>query len=355
MAGGPHPGERRGGAQRRVRDGLVSGRRPVRRAPAARPAHRQPDQPVLGQLLPESLRPFRQARAALPGLPALRRRFPALCRRQGDALGLAGGGRRAAGPAAPDHPSRRPSPAGDRGHSLPGLCRLSRPPPAQAAQGGPLPAALRALVARLGRRAAAGARRPPRRGAGPTTPATATPSGCARRCWAALSFPAHQARGEPSDFSFETWKQAATDKLQSLGSRLERLKAQGGPYPALRHPLRAEPLAADGGSAIGQLLPAVDGPGRRRGRRGRRTSSPSRYSGGRIRAARSTRKIVAAWVADGAAANPDLRQAVDSILERLEAVQTLQAALVRDDRQWFVDTLRAEMAQLGNLPASRRR
>ncbi len=48
--------------------------------PAARAAHRQPDQPVLGQLLPQPLRPFHHARTRLLGLFALRGRFPALRR-----------------------------------------------------------------------------------------------------------------------------------------------------------------------------------------------------------------------------------------------------------------------------------
>ena len=86
------------------------------------------------------LRPLRQARAALPGpLPALRRRFSALCRRQAPRCGPGARRCRAAGPAAADHPPRRASAAGHGGHPFPGLCRLSHAPAAQAAQGGGLP------------------------------------------------------------------------------------------------------------------------------------------------------------------------------------------------------------------------
>ena len=53
------PGQRRRRAERAVRHGLLSRRRSVRREPAARAADRQPDQPVLGQLLSEPLRPLR--------------------------------------------------------------------------------------------------------------------------------------------------------------------------------------------------------------------------------------------------------------------------------------------------------
>ena len=46
-------------------DDLFAANRP------ARAAHRQPDQPVLGQLLPERVRPLRHARAGLQGVSAL--------------------------------------------------------------------------------------------------------------------------------------------------------------------------------------------------------------------------------------------------------------------------------------------
>ena len=57
-AGGSDPGRRGGRVPRRVRDGILPRRRSVRRGAAVRAADRQPDQPVLGQRLPERLDQF---------------------------------------------------------------------------------------------------------------------------------------------------------------------------------------------------------------------------------------------------------------------------------------------------------
>jgi len=46
--------------------------------------------------------------------------------------------------------------------------------------------------------------------------------------------------------------------------------------------------------------------------------------------------------------DPDVRAALDTVLERLDAVQLAGLALSPDDRIWFHDTLREELGRLGN-------
>ena len=61
-------------------------------------------------------------------------------------------------------------------------------------------------------------------------------------------------------------------------------------------------------------------------------------------------EAVAAWVQEHLATQADLRSALDTILERLEAVPRMQANLDEAHRLWFVQTLRQELVAMGNLP-----
>src|SRR5437763_2430460 len=45
---------------------------------------------------------------------------------------------------------------------------------------------------------------------------------------------------------------------------------------------------------------------------------------------------------------PQLRDEVDAVLEKLDAVAQARDALPETERQWFTDTLRAELTRLGN-------
>lgn len=60
-------------------------------------------------------------------------------------------------------------------------------------------------------------------------------------------------------------------------------------------------------------------------------------------------RLVAEWVVEEAPNNPDLRESLDDILEKLDAVTQTRQGLPEDDREWFTKTLRDEMARLGNL------
>lgn len=54
-------------------------------------------------------------------------------------------------------------------------------------------------------------------------------------------------------------------------------------------------------------------------------------------------------IASDVAEDPALRTELDTMLEKVGGLHMASQALAESDRQWFTDTLRAEMAQLGNL------
>jgi formylglycine-generating enzyme required for sulfatase activity len=54
-------------------------------------------------------------------------------------------------------------------------------------------------------------------------------------------------------------------------------------------------------------------------------------------------------LATDATEDPALRAELDAILEKLEALPQAQAGLAESDQEWFTQTLRAELARLGNL------
>jgi len=64
---------------------------------------------------------------------------------------------------------------------------------------------------------------------------------------------------------------------------------------------------------------------------------------------RADQAEVAGWVAEHASANPELREALDDVLEKLDTLAQAQAGMGEADRRWFAETLREEMSRLGNL------
>ncbi|MCP4424425.1 MAG: NACHT domain-containing protein, partial [Chloroflexi bacterium] len=56
------------------------------------------------------------------------------------------------------------------------------------------------------------------------------------------------------------------------------------------------------------------------------------------------------WVQAQAEKEPQIRQSLDEILEKLDAIPLAQVELTDSDRAWFAQTLQAELKELGNLP-----
>jgi formylglycine-generating enzyme required for sulfatase activity len=150
------------------------------------------------------------------------------------------------------------------------------------------------------------------------------------------------------DFTLANWQQAVSDTLRTIGDLLNRGKEQEAPYllyGALCG-LSLWPLveAAQGG----QLLPAMMALG-----------GVAAGVGGNLIAEQVQRwkdqadKVdtseIADWVAGNAATNPDLRDALDAILQKLDTITEAKAALDESEWPWFVETLREELVQLGTL------
>jgi formylglycine-generating enzyme required for sulfatase activity len=148
-------------------------------------------------------------------------------------------------------------------------------------------------------------------------------------------------------FDLSTWKQSAGEKLHRIGSWLDRRKQQDAPYLVYGTlcGLSLWPLVE--AARAGQFLPVMMALG-----------SVAGSAGGNLIAEQVQRwkdqadadeAEVNAWVQEHAPADPNLRAALDAILEQLDAVTQAQSGFKEADRQRFADTLKSELAQLGNL------
>ena len=63
----------------------------------------------------------------------------------------------------------------------------------------------------------------------------------------------------------------------------------------------------------------------------------------------TSEETIQAWIADNLAVNAELREALDAILERLDTFTEAKAGLTPADRDWFEQTLRAELTADGKL------
>ena len=152
------------------------------------------------------------------------------------------------------------------------------------------------------------------------------------------------------DFTLATWKQAAADKLQAIGGWLDRRRRQDAPYLLYGTlcGLSLWPLIE--AAQAGQFLPVMMALGSVAGGVGGNLLA-EQVQRWKDHAGELDEAEVADWAAEQAAADPELRQALDAILEKLEAIPQAQAALAteeRDSRAWFVATLRDELVRLGS-------
>ena len=147
----------------------------------------------------------------------------------------------------------------------------------------------------------------------------------------------------------ETWKESAGQKLRELGAWLHRRRQEDAPhlvYGTLAGltlwPL-VEAAAQTGqfGAVMGVLYSTAAGVGA--------NLLANQIEAWKNQATPPTETEVAEWVAQAAPENPDLRQTLDTILEKLEAINQARVGLTAADRAWFAQTLTAELTQLGNL------
>ena len=147
-------------------------------------------------------------------------------------------------------------------------------------------------------------------------------------------------------FSLETWRGQVGERLQGLGAWLERRRDKEAPYllygtlcSMTLWPL-IEAARQPGGyvAVIGALSGVAGGMG----------ADLLAEQVGRWKD-KAGEGDVNEWVAEHAPAAPDLREALDAVLERLDTIPQARAALDEPDQQWFSQTLREELTNLGSL------
>jgi len=151
-------------------------------------------------------------------------------------------------------------------------------------------------------------------------------------------------------FNKETWQQQLSAQTGHFKQWLAQRANRDAPYIAYGGVLAATlwpaiEAAAQGGSSV----PVILALGNIAGGVGAGLVA-NQLEQWRSRADTLTADEVAEWIAAAAPGNADLRQTLDDIAAQLEALPALASGLPDADRAWFTQTLRAELAQLGNLP-----
>lgn len=149
-------------------------------------------------------------------------------------------------------------------------------------------------------------------------------------------------------FTLDIWREQAAQKLQQIGDWLDR-RRQDLPYVVYTTVagLTLWPLV-EAAAQTGQFWLVVGAMYNVVGNIGGDLIA-EQLQRWKDKGANQSAADVAEWVQQNAAANSDLRQALDAILLQLEAVPTAQAALDEARRAQFLETLQAELSQLGNL------
>jgi formylglycine-generating enzyme required for sulfatase activity len=150
-------------------------------------------------------------------------------------------------------------------------------------------------------------------------------------------------------FNLDTWKQEVGDSLRHVGAWLEQRSRQNAPLLLYGYLSSLALLPVALAAQKGDLMPAALAMG-----------SVVGGVGGNLIAARVqewagqsqpvTPQAVTRWVTAQTATNPDIREALDTILQEMQVIEQAQANLPQNQQQFFLESLRAELQQLGNLP-----
>ncbi len=156
-------------------------------------------------------------------------------------------------------------------------------------------------------------------------------------------------------FTLDTWKDKAGQRLRRIGDWLAQRRDQDLPYLLYGSLCGMSLWPLVEASQGGEVLPAMMALGTVAGGIGgnllaeqiQRWSHSATLRG--CYANHADEAEVIDWVVERAPDDADLRQALDEVLEKLDAVPQAQAGLSQADRRWFDETLRRELARLGNL------
>jgi formylglycine-generating enzyme required for sulfatase activity len=148
-------------------------------------------------------------------------------------------------------------------------------------------------------------------------------------------------------FTLDRWKKETTTRFRELGKWLKDPRTRKTPYllySALGG-LSLWPLLE--AARAGQLVPVLLALGSVAGSIGSNLLAEQIQRW--VDEENVTEATITNWVGQSAATEANLREALDNILQVLEAIPQAQAGLNEKDRQWFNQILRRELSQLGNL------
>ncbi|MBN1218748.1 MAG: SUMF1/EgtB/PvdO family nonheme iron enzyme [Anaerolineae bacterium] len=149
----------------------------------------------------------------------------------------------------------------------------------------------------------------------------------------------------------QQWKQQAQQKLRQAGGWFKRRATQEAPYlvygtlgglslwPLVQAAQTGGLTPVEVGIALGGVAGSVG-----------TNLLANQIQSWKDRAKGPDEDEVARWLAKNATESEALREALDTLLEQMDAITQAQAGLSEADRQWFLTTLHAELAGLGNLP-----
>lgn len=148
-------------------------------------------------------------------------------------------------------------------------------------------------------------------------------------------------------FDLDTWKQKVRERLDGIRERLEQAKTKHAPglvYAALSGATLWPLVDA---ARTGQFIPVVVALGAIAGGVGGNLIA-EQIQRWKDAADGIDEDAIARWVEEGVN-DPSLREAVDQVIEKLDAIALAQAKLDETARGWFDQQLRVELERLGNL------
>ena len=148
-------------------------------------------------------------------------------------------------------------------------------------------------------------------------------------------------------FDLTLWRQGVIQKLRNIKDWMNRFKTKNVPHMVYGTVagLTLWPLVE--AAQVGQLLPVAMALGGVVGSIGGNLIAEQIQRWADPESEAEENEIVQ-WVLENAD-NAEIRTALDDIIEKLGAIEQVKRELGEPDKKWFIETLKSEMAQLGNL------